>query len=551
MRDDSQLISDLQSHIKTLQAERQPWESVWKEVWEVINPTRLFYGADGKQKDKKPKPLYNSRGIKALNTASSGFLGYTASRQTQWFKLALTGQAMELPGARRWLEQCEQIMTMEFNASNFYEALGELTPDIHAIGTGIIYSEEDIKNRRVVFQCRHPLAVWIAENIYGEVDTVHEDVFITYKAAMERFELSDDRQELGKKNPYEYIILKHTVIPATDEWRAAAKADPKMPYISVWYDADEEEILDIGGYWEFPFVVSRYMKNPGEPYGRGPGIDALGDILGAQQMTKSRLRLAQLIADPTLAVPEELEGQDDVIPGGRIYMPPNSGRIEPVQIGANYPVTLDTEQRTDEIISDHFNIQIYMMLQQSQGQMTAREVIERTGEKAAILGYVTGRFNTEVLQPLIKRTFNIMVRAGKLPPPPEALVKIIQPYGIDIEFMGLMAQMQKKYYNSNSIQSSLEYIGAMGQMFPEALDNVDGDGLLRSALESVGTPAAAVRDTEDVQELRMAKQQMMQQQQAMEQEMALMQNADKLGKPVAPNSPLAGMAQQAAQQAGQ
>jgi hypothetical protein len=222
-------------------------------------------------------------------------------------------------------------------------------------------------------------------------------------------------------------------------------------------------------------------------------------------------------------------------------MPPNVGKIEAVQIGANYPITIDTEQRQDEIINDHFNVNIYMMLQQAQGQMTAREVVERTGEKAAILGYVTGRYNAEVLQPMIQRTFNVMIRAGKLPPPPESLLRMQEPAGWDIEFMGMMAQMQRKYYATNGINSTLEYVGAMAQLFPESMDNVDGDGLLREAMDSAGSPAAAIRDVEDVQQIRMLKQQLMQQQMQMQQEQMLMQNMDKMNKTVEPGSPLEGM----------
>jgi hypothetical protein len=512
----------------------------------MTNPTRLFYARANQSQSKRPKTPYNSRGIKALNISASGFLGYTANRHSSWFKLQMTGQAMDMPGVRAWLEDCTKKLYIKFNSSNFYEALGEMTPDMHAIGTGIIYTEEDVKRKSMVYQCRHPKACWLAENAYGQVDTVHEEIVMTYKAAMERFELSGRRKEVGKKNPYQTFTIRHAVFPFTDEWRNIAQVDPDMPFCSVWYDEGEDEILDTGGYWEFPFVVGRYAKASGEVYGRSPGIDALGDILGANQMTKSRLRLAQLVADPTLAVPEDLEGQDDVVPGGRIYMPPNSGKIEPVQIGANYPITIDTEQRQDEIISDHFNVGIYLMLQQAQGQMTAREVIERTGEKASVLGYISGRFNSEVLQPMIQRTFNIMIRAGELPPPPQALLTMREPAGWDIEFLGLMAQMQRKYYSTSGINSSIEYIGTLAQMFPESLDNIDSDSLIREALDAAGTPASVLRDKEVVQEIRAIKQQQQQQMMQQQQDMAVMQNMDKMNHPIEEGSPLEALAQAAA-----
>lgn len=541
-----ELITQIKSQIKALQSEREVWEPLWDEVWEMTNPARRYFGEEAKSASKKLPIQYNSRGRLALKKSSAGFQGYTANRHSNWFKLALSGMMMKLPGVRRWLEQCEPILYTEFNASGFYEALGELNMDTHAIGPGIIYTEEDIKRKRMVYQCRHPLGCWIAENAFGEIDTLHENVYLTYKAAMERFELSDRKQELGKQDPFKMLTIRHAVMPMTEEWSKIASVDSRMPFVSVWYDSDEDTILDVGGYWEFPFIVSRFQKDSTSPYGFGPGVDALGDILGATQMTKSRIRLAQLVADPTLTVPEDLEGQDDVIPGGRIYTGPNTGKIEPVQIGANYPITIDTEERQGAIIDDHFNVNIYLMLQQAQGQMTAREVIERTGEKAAILGYVTGRYTTEVLQPLIQRTFNVLMRAGKLPPPPQSLMSAQEPFGWNIEFLGFMSQMQRKYYATGGINSGIEYIGVIGQMFPESMDIVNGDGLMREALEAAATPAAGIREEQEVAQIRMIKQQMLQQQQQQEQEAMLLQNMDKMNKQVEPNSPLEAMGKQLA-----
>lgn len=372
------------------------------------------------------------------------------------------------------------------------------------------------------------------------------------RAYVARFgdQVEQEIRDRAKKDPYATELVKHKVMPMDKRYLkyALKPIDPRMPWVSIWYSDTRRKILDVGGYWEFPYIVSRYAKNSGEAYGRSPGQDALGDIMGACQMSKSRIKLGQTIADPTLLVDEKLEGRDDVLPGGRIYINKSTMKPEALNIGANYPITIDNEKRQDEIIDDHFNVGIYLMLQQAEAQMTAREVMERMGEKAAVLGYITGRFQDEVLQPAIQRVFNILYRSNKLPEVPDALKETEQKGGLEIEFNGFFAQIQKKYYATNGIQSALQYAMAFAQTFgQESLDNVDSDALLRESFSSAAAPARALRDKKTVQAIRVGRAQQQaaaaQAQMQMAGNQALLQNMDKLGKAPESGSPLEAMDQ--------
>ena len=50
--------------------------------------------------------------------------------------------------------------------------------------------------------------------------------------------------------------------------------------------------------------------------------------------------------------------------------------------------------------------------------MTATEVMQRTEEKQRLMGPVIGRASTELLSPMLVRSFGLLMRAGKLPDPP-------------------------------------------------------------------------------------------------------------------------------------
>lgn len=495
--------------------------------------------------------MYNSRGVHALNVSAAGFQAYTANRQSIWAKLYLGDFNSVI--VKRWLEACEKLLYAEFNQTRFYDALGEMNPDMHSIGNGYILTEEDPKTGRILFLCRHPLACYIAENAKGDVDTIHEDVYMTYKAAFDRFgeKLSQAKKAAAKKTPFEFTTIRHVVMPRDERYikRAERPIHEGMEFLSIWYDSDDNEIIDIGGYWEMPFIVGRYAKNGSEAYGHAPGHYALGDILGAIQMTKSRIKLGQLISDPTLIVPQELEGDDTVLPAGRIYTTRDTQRIEPLILGANYPITVDNEQRQEQAINEHFNVQLYLMLQSATKEMTAREVIERMGEKAAVLSHVTGRYTAEVLQPLVIRTFNLMYRSGRLPPaPPQVAEAVKAGQTLKIEFNGFLAQIQRKYYQSGGVNATIEYTNAIAGLFPESKDLVKGDELMREALETGQTPATVIRDDKELAALRQAKAEAQQQAMQMEQQTMITENVDKLNQPVQPGSILENIGKVAAAQ---
>ena len=152
------------------------------------------------------------------------------------------------------------------------------------------------------------------------------------------------------------------------------------------------------------------------------------------------------------------------------------------------------------------------------------------------------RLTSECLIPLIRRSYAILEQNGLLPPPPEELAAGGR---IHIEFNGPLALQTKKYHQSQGIDNGIIYIQAMREMFPESLDNVDGDELMRIGLDSKAMPQRAIREKPQVTKVReiRAEEAQREEQQAvgLEQQKMLAQNAEKLNKPMNPDSMLAGI----------
>ena len=92
---------------------------------------------------------------------------------------------------------------------------------------------------------------------------------------------------------------------------------------------------------------------------------------------------------------------------------------------------MEEQKRTS--IKRAFFVDLFLLLANYTDQMTATEVAERVNEKMLILGPMLGRLMSELLDPIITRTFNILLRLKKIPPPPPELanqdykVKYISP----------------------------------------------------------------------------------------------------------------------------
>jgi len=138
-----------------------------------------------------------------------------------------------------------------------------------------------------------------------------------------------------------------------------------------------------------------------------------------------------------------------------------------------------------------------------------------------MLGPVLERLHTELLDPLIDRTFNIMLRNDLLPPAPEELGGVT----LKVEYISVMAQAQKAI-GTGAIERLAGFVGNMAAAKPEVLDKFDADQSVDEYAEMIGVPPRIVVPDDVVQQIREERAQMEQQQMAMEQANQVAQTAN-------------------------
>ena len=157
-------------------------------------------------------------------------------------------------------------------------------------------------------------------------------------------------------------------------------------------------------------------------------------------------------------------------------------------------------------------------------QMTATEVVQRNEEKMRLLGPVLGRLQSELLRPLIDRTFAILLRKKIFRQAPQFLAG----QDIQIEYVSPLAKAQRSS-ELQSIMRAIEIFGSLAQISP-VFDHINIDNLVTHLADIVGVPAKVLNSKSEVNAIRQKKQQEMMQQQQMQQ----MQQIAQAGGAVAP-----------------
>ena len=523
---ETDLTKDLLKRFGKLVTQRQTWESHWQEVADYMMPRKADVTKQRSKGDKRSELIFDSSPLHAVELLSASLHGMLTNPSTPWFSLRFknvdTGDADE---ANEWLQDTTEKMYDAFNRSNFQQEIFELYHDLITFGTASMFIEEDADDI-VRFSTRHIGEIYISENNKGRIDTVFRKFKISARAAILQFgekNVSNALRGTAMKDPYEEVTILHVVYPR-ENYDPKKKDAKNMPFASCYVELDNKHEVSQSGFNEFPYVVPRYLKASFEIYGRSPAMTALPDVKMLNEMSKTTIKAAQKQVDPPLLVPDDgFILPVRTVPGGlNFYRAGTRDRIEPLNIGANNPLGLNMEEQRRNAIRDTFYVNQLMM--QNGPQMTATEVVQRNEEKMRLLGPVLGRLQSELLRPLIDRTFAILLRKKIFRQAPQFLAG----QDIQIEYVSPLAKAQRSS-ELQSIMRAIEIFGSLANIAP-VFDHINIDNLVKHLADIVGVPAKVLNSKAEVNAIRQNKQQ--QQEQAMQ--MQQMQQIAQAGGAVAP-----------------
>ena len=525
------LAAELKSNLSRLIEKRSTWESHWQEIADLMLPRKAEITKERARGDKRSTQIFDATAIHSLELLAASLHGMLTSSANRWFSLRFKEATLnENDEAREWLEDSIDKMYLGFARSNFQQEIFENYHDLIAFGTSCLMVEED-EDDIIRFSARHIKEIYVEENKKGLIDNVYRKFKITVDQAIQKFGAENLSKEIittHKTKPFDEVEICHVVRPRTI-YDSSKKDKKNMKFQSVYFEHATDHIISIGGFNENPYVVSRYPKSSTEIYGRSPAMNALADTKVLNKMVENGLQAVAKQINPPLLVPDDsMLAPVRMSPGSLNYYRSGSrDRIEPLNIGQNTSVTLNSENARREAISRMFHVD-QLQVQQNR-TMTATEVLQRNEEKMRILGPVMGRIQSELLEPMINRVFLIMLRNRMFAEAPAILAN----QEIDIEYVSPMAIAQKGQELQN-VMRGLELFTSLSQSMP-VMDYIDENGLVKQLIQTLGLPARMIKSDKQVQAIRMERQEAQLQQMQMQQQMAeseMAKNAAPLAKEV-------------------
>ena len=156
--------------------------------------------------------------------------------------------------------------------------------------------------------------------------------------------------------------------------------------------------------------------------------------------------------------------------------------------------------------------------------MTATQVLELSQQVQRLMAPMIGRLTTELLEPLLQRTFRIMLRQGMFLPIPTALRGQV----INVVYISPVAKAQRQTEARSVLETyqAAEVIAKASQD-PSIFEGLDHDAALRVIHDASGAPARILKDANA---MAAARQQRMQEETAAKQLGALGEGAEIVNK---------------------
>ncbi len=536
-------------------------KGLWVDISRFVNPRREDITEASKTNDKGRRhgiSSYDGTPLGALNTWADGMQGFLVSGS--WFKSEMTNPSLnEEDAVRAWLQEYDRKMYAAFERSNFYAILAEWFRDAGSIGTASLFTEEEIGSGRIVHTVIHPREVYVAENKFGEVDTVHRKFAMSARAAFQKFgnEVSDLIKRNNEKQPDKMHEFIHAVFPNKDRVfgkTTSRNKEFRSMYIETKQTKDQAQIQNSdmqvnivrdSGFAINPYAVWRFRKSSDEIYGYSPAADAIVEVFGLNQMGKTLLQAAQKSVDPPMNVPVEMRGRVRTDPKGRNYYDDPKRIITSLDANIKYPIGAAEREELRKSIEDKFRVEFFRTFIGRTGEATATEIMAIKGEQAGLMSAQVDRLYIEGLRKVFSIVSEIEDRRGAfldMPPiPPE-----IEESGGVINFVltGPLRQAQRRITELTPINETLQILAPMADALgEEMLDIVNKDELSEIIAEAGSFPQRAINSRDKRKEIRLARQQLAAQQQAQQLMIEGAKAAPGISGPVDENSILANVAE--------
>ncbi len=449
-------------------ANKSLWRDMLSDAYEYALPQRnIYFGGDETNPQatagqKKIDRVFDSTAVTSTINGANRIQYELMQPFTRWMKLE--AGPMTPPDMKEKVNEILDLVTNQFFAvlqsSNFDMANSEALLD-WMVGTACLLVLEGDASTPVNCVSAPAAQIYLEEGPWGTICGVYREYnleAVNIKGQWPDIKDADLPQDLRDIiNDDKKCDTKVKIVEATYKNIEANN----WCYDVIVVSMNKARILE-RTYQDNPWIVARYIKVPGEVYGRGPVIQALPDIKTINKLTELVLKNA------ALHISGVYTGVDDGI------LNPNTVSIRPGVVipvasnGGTRGPSLQTLQRSGsfELASlQHEKMQTHIKEMLLDNRLPAEsgpvrsptEILERIKQLTQNIGGPYLRLMQEYIVPLVQRYLNIMERRKLIP-------KIrVDGLAVQVRVVSPLAQEQ----NLNDVMTFVRWMTILNSFGPE------------------------------------------------------------------------------------
>lgn len=474
-------IQNIYAQYKKAVAKRSLWESTWQECYEYALPQRETTFSESNSKINR---LFDATAPDCVDQLSALMLSEMTPPWQRWFQLTAGTDLSheETAEISQTLELISDTLQAHFDRSNFALEIHQCYLDLITAGTACLLFEEAPLGYSSAFRFLSvPLSeICLDEGPSGRLDITFRKTQMDYLSLKDRFpnfELSNKAVQALTKDEAKISIIESVIPRVNGGYHYTVFLEPDNQHDSL---NGVSPVLKESIFQTSPFISFRWLKAPGEVYGRSPVMKTLPDIKTANKVVELILKNAS-IAVTGIWLAED----DGVLNPSNIKLVP--GAIIPKAVGSKGLMPLESPGKFDvsQLMIDNLQRHIRHALlgdklaELDDERMTATEVRIRNSQMMRILGATYGRLQTELLMPLVERASSLLRRRGEIPE------VYIDGRILKVAYQSTRAEEQAQ----KDAENALTWFGTIIKMGDTALQTIDIPNFVKWLGRKLNVPA--------------------------------------------------------------
>lgn len=519
LHNDDDMVAQHLTELEDLKNLRHNFDRHFQEAAEFVFPRSSDFTRSHSPGEKRNERIYDAFSMGALNRFAAAMEAGLMPQNSIWHRLTTGDEELDDDReVRSYLEKFNLLLyRRRYRASaNFRSQAHELLQSLGVFGNGVMFIPT-LRDGSVVYKCCHLGSVWFYEDFHGRPCGVFREVNATTIQAIEEFqedtpfEIKDayDQGDYQKKWCFLHVVKKRK------DYKRDALNKQRFPFTNTWIWKDGERIVRDTGYYEMPYVVSRYVTSPGETYGRSPAMMVLPDIKMSNEVMRVTIESANLQIDPPMLLPhDDILSEFSLEPGARNHGgvdDQGNQMVRPLVSGSRPELGMQLVDMLHNTIDDAF-LGVYFRVLLENPSMTATQAMLIAQQQGQMAQPMIGRQGTEFLDPTIRREAGIAVREGVAPQMPQKLVDYMmaqrQPLTARYESPMVRQAMQDE---SIAILRTIDQLAVPANLDPSVYRSFDWDKIGPRIAYLNGMPSSLMKTEEQMarEDAQMAQQQQM------------------------------------------